>query len=242
VVSGARQAQNGLEKFPASKVETACLKLHYNLRMKYISRFTTLVVLFPLLLTACASGPEAEQPVPPVPTSIQLTFTGDTVPVLGSGGTGQIELHREGAGEPVLLEFQNGVAEIHNLPPGKYSVEKIGVLTCRAMTFDIDPSARARALGSIEARIITTDYYVALVSRHPATQAELAGFAAQVQTPLDGIDARPISVAEKAPCFLGTGGQGTTWQERPLGEKILLGIGFAGFCAIALASGGFCAF
>ena len=98
------------------------------------------------------------------------------------------------------------------------------------------------ALGSIQAKINTTDYYVMLMSRHPATQAELAGFAAQTRTSLDDIDARPITIAEKAPCFAGTSGPGTTWQERPLGEKILLGIGFAGFCAIAVASGGFCAF
>ncbi len=200
-----------------------------------------------LLLTACATQPDTSQPdtsQPPqlTPTALQLTVTGDTAPVLGSENIGQIELHRKGVDEPVLLEFQSGVAAVHNLPPGKYRVVKIGALTCRGMTFEIDPSTNARALGSIQAKIITTDYYVMLMSRHPATQAELAGLAAQTRTSLDDIDARPITIAENAPCFAGTGGPGTTWQERPLGEKILLGIGFAGFCAIALAAGGFCVF
>ena len=150
--------------------------------MKYGSRFAALAAMFPLLLAACATELEEVLPVSPVPTSIQLTFTGDTAPVLGSGDTGQIELHREGSDEPVLLEFQNGVEAIYDLPPGQYSVGKIGALTCRGMAFDIDPSSSARALGSIKARIITTDYYVALMTRHQATQAKLAGFAAQTQT------------------------------------------------------------
>jgi hypothetical protein len=210
--------------------------------MNSVSQATALAVLLSLLLAACATEPEAVGPVPLAPTSIQLTFTGNTTPVLGAGDTGQIELHRKGEDEPILLEFQNGVTVVSDLPPGKYSVERIGVLTCRGMTFDVDPSADARALGSLRAKIITTDYYVALMSQYPATDTELAEFAEQTDTIVDGIDAHPITIAEKAPCFVGTGGPGTTWRERPLGEKILLGIGFIGLCAIAVASGGFCAF
>lgn len=200
-----------------------------------------------LLLAACATQPDTSQPPQLTPTALHLTVTGDTAPVLGTGSTGQIELARKGAPEPVGVEFENGALAVVELQPGQYNITRIGQLTCRGLTFEIDPpendqAASARALGSLRAKIITTDYYVALMSRRAATKAEVAELAEHVQAAPGTIDARPIAMAETAPCFLGTGGPGTTWRERPLGEKILLGIGFAGFCAIALASGGFCAF
>ena len=200
------------------------------------------MALLMLLLAACAAQPDAPQPPRLTPTALHLTVTGDTAPVLGTGTTGQIELTRDGAAEPVGVEFENGALVVADLQPGQYNITKLGSLTCRGLTFEIDQAARARDLGTLRAEIITTDYYVALMSRRAATGAEIAGLAERVQAPPDTIDARPIAMAEAAPCFLGTGGPGTTWRERPLAEQILLGIGFAGFCAVALASGGFCAF
>lgn len=208
--------------------------------MKAVLRLIALVV--PLLLAACATEPEVVVAEPLVPTSIQLTFTGNVLPVLSTEGKGLIELNRDGADEPVLLEFQNGEPVLGELAPGNYSVGKIGELECRGMTFDVDASADARALGSLQAKIITTDYYVALMSRRAATNDELAELAAVTDTAVEDIDARPITVAERAPCFVSTSGPGETWRDRPLGEKILLGIGLVGFCAIAFASGGFCIF
>lgn len=210
--------------------------------MKHLARFAALL---PLLLAACAAepdGPDAAQPPRLTPTALNLTISGDTGPVLGTGTTGQIELTRNDAAEPVTVEFENGALAAADLQPGQYSITRIGPLFCRGMTFEVDQDTRARALGSLHAEIITTRYYVALMSRKAATGAELAGLAERTQTAPGAIDARPVSIMEKAPCFLGRDGPGTTWRDRPVGEQILLGIGFAGFCAVALASGGFCAF
>jgi hypothetical protein len=198
--------------------------------------------LLPLLLAACATAPAEPQPARPVPTALHLTITGATEPVLGAGTTGRIELVRDGTAEPVGVDFENGAMVVADLEPGQYSIAALGPLTCRGLTFEVDDAASARALGSLRAEIITTDYHVGLMSRRAATGAEIAGLAERVQAAPDTIDAQPIAMAEVAPCYMGTGGPGTTWRDRPLGEQILLGIGFAGFCAIALASGGFCAF
>ncbi len=129
-----------------------------------------------------------------------------------------------------------------SLPPGRYSIARIGPLACRGLSFEVDPSAGARALGSLRAEIITTDYHVALLSGRAATGTEIAALAARTGAAPGAIDARPLVIPEAAPCFISLAGPGATWRERPLGEKILLGIGFLGFCAIAVASGGFCAF
>jgi hypothetical protein len=195
-----------------------------------------------LLLAACATAPVDPQPARSTPTALHLTITGAVEPVLGADGTGRIELVRDGTAEPIGVAFENGVLAIADLQPGEYSISTLGQLTCRGLTFEVDPSSGARALGSLQAQIVTTDYYVALMSRKPASGAEVAALAERTQTAPTAIDARPIAMAEAAPCFLGRGGPGTTWRDRPLGEQILLGIGFAGFCAVALASGGFCAF
>lgn len=44
------------------------------------------------------------------------------------------------------------------------------------------------------------------------------------------------------PCFLSRGGEGQTFTDRPPAEQALLAVGFAAFCALAVASGGFCVF
>lgn len=200
------------------------------------------MVLLPLLLGACATAPSDPQPVQLIPTALQLTITGATETVLGSDGTGRIQLVRDGTDEPLGVEFANGAPAIVDLQPGEYRITSLGPLTCRGLSFDVEESSGARALGSVQAEIITTNYYVALMTRQTATAPEISELAERAQTTSGTIDTRPITVAETAPCFMGRGGPGTTWRVMSAGEQIMLGIGFAAFCAVALASGGFCAF
>ena len=214
-------------------------------RMGPALRTIVLAALLPFILAACAEAPPvptASEPARLQPVAFRLTVTGKTGTVLETDATGRIEVLREGADEAIGLDFENGELAIHELPPGRYSIARIGPLACRALSFEVDPSAEARALGSLRAEIITTDYYVALLSGQAATGTEIAGLAERTGAAPGAIDARPLVIPEAAPCFLSRSGPGTTWRERPLGEKILLGIGFVGFCAIAVASGGFCVF
>ena len=200
------------------------------------------MALLPLLLAACATAPADPQLVQLIPTSLQLTITGATEPVLGADDTGKIQLVRDGTDEPLGVEFANGAPAIVDLQPGEYRITSLGPLTCRGLSFDVEESSGARALGSVQAEIITTNYYVALMTRQAATATEISELAERAQTASDTIDSRPIMMAEAAPCFMGRGGPGTTWRDMSAGEQIMLGVGFAAFCAVALASGGFCAF
>ncbi len=77
---------------------------------------------------------------------------------------------------------------------------------------------------------------------HPAKPDDIAGLAEARSIATDKVDARPISVTRHAPCSVHQQGPGQSWRDRPLGERIALGFAIAGFCAIALAAGGFCAF
>ena len=219
-----------------------CLKSLYIPGMGPASRIVAVAVLL-LLLAACASGRTAPPETGQIqPVAFRLTVAGKTGAVLETDATGRIEVLREGADEAIGLNFENGELAVHELPPGRYAIASIGPLTCRGLSFEVDPSTKARALGALRAEIIVTDYYIALLSGRAATGTEIAGLAERTGAAPDTIDARPLMIPEAAPCFVGRGGPGTTWRERPLGEKILLGIGFVGFCAIAVASGGFCAF
>ena len=210
--------------------------------MRTAPRIVGLIALLPLLLAACATAPSDAQPAQPIPTALQLTITGAAEPVLGTDGMGQIELTRDGATDPISIPFKNGTMVLHDLQPGQYSITKLGQLTCRGLTFEVDQASSARALGSLQTKIITTDYYVALMSRKPATDAQITALAERAQTAPDTIDARPIAQTEAAPCFVNVAGPEVTWQERPLSEKIMLGIAIGAFCAVALAGGGVCAF
>jgi hypothetical protein len=204
-----------------------------------------MIALLPLLLAACVTedtAPPETQTARIQPVAFRLTVTGKTEPVLGTGTTGRIEVLREGADEVIGLDFENGELTVHELPPGHYNIARIGPLACRGLAFKIDPSAGARALGSLRAEIITTDYHVAILSLAPATGIEIDGLAERTGTAPGAVDARPLVIPEAAPCFINRAGPGSTWRDRPLGEQILLGIGFAGFCAIAVAAGGFCVF
>jgi hypothetical protein len=213
--------------------------------MKFAPRFLALLALLPLLLAACATEDAAPTEIRPAqiqPVAFRLTVTGKTGAVLETGATGRIEVLRKGADEAIGLDFENGELAIHELAPGHYSIARIGPLICRGLSFEVDPSASARALGSLRAEIIATDYYVALLSLAPATGAEIAALAERTGAAPGAIDTRPLQVAEAAPCFISRAGPDATWRELPLGQKIMLGIVIAGFCAIAVASGGFCAY
>jgi len=213
--------------------------------MRPVPRILALIAVLPLLLAACAAedaAPAGSQPAQLQPIAFRLTVTGKAGPVLEAGATGRIELLREGADETIGLDFENGALTIHELEPGRYSIASIGPLACRGLSFEVDPWTQARALGSLRAEIIVTDYHVALMSLAPATGAEIARLAELTGAAPGAIDARPLVIPESAPCFINRSGPGTNWRERPLGEKILLGIGFVAFCAVAVAAGGFCAF
>jgi hypothetical protein len=200
-------------------------------------------LLAPLaLLAACVTAPADPQPVQPIPTRLQFGVSGHAAPVVDADGRGQVTLIRDGADAPITVSFQNDVPADFELAPGHYEITAIGLLTCRGMEFDVDGGAGGRHLGTLRAEIIKTRYYVAMIAGHPATVPAISEFADKTGIAPGNIDNGPISTTEAAPCFIHRAGPGQTWRDRPLGEKILLGIGFAGFCAIALASGGFCAF
>ncbi len=214
-------------------------------RMGPVSRTIILAALFPLILAACADAPPvptASEPARLQLVAFRLAVTGETGPVLETGTTGRIEVLREGADEVIGLDFENGELAIHELPPGRYSIARIGPLACRGLSFEVDSSAEARALGSLRAEIIATDYLVALISLEPATGTEIATLAERMGAAPGAIDARPLVIPEAAPCFINRAGPNATWQDLPLGEKIMLGIAIAAFCAAAVAAGGFCAF
>ena len=80
------------------------------------------------------------------------------------------------------------------------------------------------------------------MSLAPATGTEIAGLAERMGAAPDAIDARPLVIPEAAPCFVNRAGPYATWQDLPLGEKIMLGIAIGAFCAAAVAAGGFCFF
>ncbi len=214
-------------------------------RMGPAPRNVVLTALLLLILTACADAPpvtNASEPAQPQPVAFRLAVTGKTGPVLGTGTTGRMEVLQEGADEVIGLDFENGELAIHELPPGRYSIARIGPLVCRGLSFEVDPSAEARALGSLRAEIIATDYHVALMSLAPATGTEIAGLAERTGAAPGAIDARPLVIPEAAPCFVNRDGPDANWRDLPLGEKIMLGIAIGAFCAAAVAAGGFCAF
>lgn len=213
--------------------------------MRPYARILALAALL-LLPVACAEQgdavPEASAaPKEAVPVAFRLTVTGASGPVLPDGARGEVSFLRKGAKEPLAVAFESGSTVVHPLPPGRYSLAGIGPLACRGLDFEVGP-ASPRALGTLNAKIIETDYYVALMSGRKATGTELADLARETGTAAEGIDARPLGIPESAPCFVSKSGPGQTWHDRPLGEKILIGIGFAAFCALAVTQGGICAF
>ena len=126
--------------------------------MRTASRIASVAAAASHLLAACAT-----QPPPPVdigsmnfidtrPAALQVTVTGRTAPVLHDGTTGRLVVTRDGAPEPIGLDFVNGALAVFDLPPGQYNIAMIGPLACSGLAFAIDADAGGVALGSIEAR------------------------------------------------------------------------------------------
>lgn len=194
-------------------------------------------------LTACKEAVPASTDAGPVPVAFRIDLDGATTPILAEDGTGTLELTRAGAEEPVPLAFENGRLAVHALAPGRYAVTHLGSLQCRGLEFDV--GARPRYLGALRARVVRAEYYVALMQPAVASAADVARLAGQAGADAGAagaIDARPLAVTEAAPCFLGNDGPVTTWEDLTLAEKVMLSIGMAGLCAVALVSGGFCHF
>ncbi len=195
---------------------------------------------------ACSQAADPDAPVAaplePVPTVIDLGVFGATGPVIGEDGTGALHLMRTDEAEPVIVSFQNGAPSEFVLAPGDYQITQIGELRCQGLDFSVDPQADLRALGTMRAEIVKAKYFVALMAGHPAKPDDVAVLAEARSIPADHVDARPINVTLHAPCSVHQHGPGQSWRDRPLGERLALGAAIAGFCAIALAAGGFCAF
>lgn len=197
--------------------------------------------LGPLALAACAAagqGPgerdDAVAPAP-VPVALRLVITGAAEPVFAPDRPIPVALSRGGAEAPATLEVRAGALSVAQLPPGRYAVTRIGPLACAGIGFDLGPGPAPQALGTLRAEVLRTEYDVALISAAPATPADLAVLGG-------GAEAAPLTVHRQALCHSGRGGAGTQFRDLSPAEQVMAGILFAGFCAAAVASGGFCAF
>lgn len=200
-------------------------------------------VVLPILLAGCTATDErADEPVAAaaVPVGFRIALTGATGPILAEDGSGALELEAPGADEPLSLGFENGSLAVHGLAPGRYEVARLGPLQCRGLTFEV--GTRPRYVGTLRAEVVRTDYFVALMQPAVADPADVAALAGRADVGAEAVDARPLAVTEAAPCFVGEHGPATTWDDLTLEEKIILGVGVAGLCAISLAAGGFCHF
>ena len=196
-----------------------------------------------LLLAACAAMEEratAPAEAGPVSVGFRIDLTGATGPILAEDGTAALELEGGGAEEPLSLGFRNGRLAVHELTPGRYEVTQLGPLQCRGLAFEV--GARPRYLGTLRANVIRTDYHVALMKPAVATPADVVALAERADVGPEAVDARPLAVTEPAPCFLSQHGPTATWEDLTFEEKIVLGAGIVGLCAISLAAGGFCQF
>lgn len=202
----------------------------------------SLALVLPLVLAACAeTGPGVEvADTGPVPVAFRIELAGATGPVLGEDGAGALELARDGADASVGLAFENGSLAVHPLAPGRYEVTRLGPLQCRGLAFEV--GAQPRYLGTLRATVIRTDYHVALMQPAVAVPADVAALAERADVDTEAVDARPLAVNERAPCFLSQHGPPATWEDFTLKEKIILGAGIVGLCTISLAAGGFCQF
>ena len=202
-----------------------------------------LALLVPLLLAACEEagrGTAAPAETGPVPVAFRIDLDGATGPILAEDGTATLALERDGADEPVELGFENGRLAVHPLAPGRYEVTHLGPLQCRGLAFEV--ADRPRYLGTLRGQVIRTDYHVALMQPAVAAPADVAALAEQAAADAQRVDAAPLAITERAPCFLSQDGPVTTWEDLTLAEKIMLSVGVAGLCAISLAAGGFCQF
>lgn len=192
-----------------------------------------------LMLSACVTTETEPQPVAAQtelrPAALRLNLTGKAPAVFGTATAIPVLLTRAGAEEPVATEFTPGGLTRLELPPGDYAVTRIGPLSCTGVGFTLTPGAEPRALGAIDAKILQTEYDIALIKADPATPADLAALG-------PGAQSAPLFVDRRALCHSGRGGTGTQFHELSPAEQFAAGLFFAGLCAAAVASGGFCAF
>ena len=162
--------------------------------------------------------------------------------MLQEGTTGRLVVTRDGAPEPIGLDFENGALAIYDLPPGQYSIAMIGPLTCSGLGFAIDAEAGGVALGSIEANVFRSDPASALLSGQAATGAEIAGVAGESQAESGAIGSHPVVIEQSALCHSGGASTGqTTLTGDQTGDVIvaLIVIGAivaTGFAIAAIAS------
>ncbi|HSF94479.1 MAG TPA: hypothetical protein VLA52_05580 [Thermohalobaculum sp.] len=186
-----------------------------------------------LLLAACATAPAGPEPDPaPRSTSLTLELSGKADVVASPGEAIPVELVREGA-EPLKLDFQDGTPTRHDLPPGQYGIAGIGPLSCTGLGFEVPDGTGPVDLGTLEARVAVTDYYIAKLKRRPPVPADL--------TP-PGTEPGRLIVGRYALCHAPRDFTGPVWADLPLEQKLMFGVLMAGFCAAAVASGNICAF
>lgn len=196
-----------------------------------------------MLPGGCVTAPA--EPAPPEtaavetvqlrPVALRLNLTGKAPAVFGGATAIPVLLARTGTQEPVAAEFTPGALTRLELPPGDYAVSRIGPMACSGIGFTLTPGAEPRALGVLDAEILQTEYDIALIGAGPASAADLAELGS-------GAQSAPLFIDRKALCHAGRGGPGTQYHDLTLAQKITVGVFFAGFCAAAVASGGFCAF
>jgi hypothetical protein len=192
-----------------------------------------------LILSACVTTTTEPQPVATEtelrPTALRLNLTGKSEAVFGAVTAIPVLLTRDGTEEPVATELTPGGLTRMELPPGDYSISRIGPMACYGIGFTVAPGAEPRALGTLQAEILRTQYDIALLDGSPASTADLAELGA-------GAQAAPLYIDRNALCHVGRNGPGTEFRDLSPAEQVMAAILFGGLCAAAVASGGFCAF
>lgn len=189
-----------------------------------------LLVLAACQTTAAASrdGSDAQ----PRATALRLALTGKTEAVAAPDAAIPVELQREGA-DPLTLDYVPGALTIHELPPGRYGIAKIGPMSCTDLGFDVTPGQGPLALGTVDAKVSETDYYIGYVSGRPAAEADVATLGAEPGQPI---------VGRHALCHAPRDYTGPVWADLPIEQKLMFALMMAGFCALTVASGMVCAF
>ncbi len=184
--------------------------------MRTASRIALIAAAASHLLAACAARMPPPADIGSMnfadtrPAALRVTVTGRTTPVLHDGTTGRLVLTRDGAPEPIGLDFENGALAIYDLPPDRYSIAMIGPLACSGLEFTVDADAVGVALGSIEANIFRSDPASALLSGQAASGAEIASTAAEVQAAPEAIGSQPVAIAQTALCHTNGASDGQT--------------------------------
>jgi len=200
-------------------------------------RLFLLLTLLPLIFAGCAAAPKSPAPdaslgaAPPRAVALRLVLSGSADAVFPPGQKVPVELAYGDEGPVVSLDLVPGRRSLHDLAPGGYAVTRIGPLGCTGIGFAVGPGAAPADLGTLRAEVLQTDYDVALISARAASPGELG-------------DAEPVPLFahRQALCHASRDGPGTEYRDLSPAERVMVAILFAGFCAAAVASGGFCAF